>query len=186
MSAAARRGDNLILIGYRGSGKTCVGRRIAAASGRPFVDTDDLVEASAGRSTSRIFESDGEAEFRRLETGAIREAVSANRQVISVGGGAVIAERNRSLLRAAGTCVWLKASAEVLMRRIEADPHSAERRPALTSAAPADEVRQLLVAREQYYEELANQTLDTENLDVRQAAERIIELMQWSDDRHGA
>ncbi len=186
MTAAPRPRDNLILIGYRGSGKTCVGRRVAAASGRPFVDTDDLVEAAAGRGISQIFETDGEPEFRRLETDAIREAVSASRQVISVGGGAVMAELNRSLLRAAGTCVWLKAPADVLMRRIEADRHSPQRRPALTTAAPSYEVRQLLAAREQYYEALANQTLDTERLDVRQAAERIINLMQWSNERHGA
>lgn len=186
MTAGQRGRDNLILIGYRGSGKTCVGRLVAAASRRPLVDTDDLVEAAAGRGISRIFETAGEAEFRRLETDAIRKAVSASRQVISIGGGAVMAERNRSLLRAAGTCIWLKASADVLMRRIEADQGSPARRPALTNAAPAEEVRQLLAAREQYYEELANQTLDTEKLDVRQAAERIIELMHWSDDRHGA
>ncbi len=186
MTAPPQRGDNLILIGYRGSGKTCVGRLVASTAGRPFVDTDDLVEAAAGRGISRIFETDGEDEFRRLETDAIREAVSGNRQVISVGGGAVIIELNRLLLRSAGTCVWLKATPDVLIHRIEADHRRPDRRPALTSAAPADEVRQLLAARVPYYAELADQTLETENLDVRHAADRIIDLMQWSDDRNGA
>ena len=93
---------------------------------------------------------------------------------------------NRASLRTAGDCVWLKASAEVLWRRIEADRHSAARRPALTGAAGADEVRQLLAAREQYYAELADDSLDTDTLDVSQTAERIIEMMPRSSHRHGA
>lgn len=186
MSVAHERGDNLILIGYRGSGKTCVGQRIAAVTGRAFVDTDDLIEAAAGRAISDIFESDGESEFRRLEADAIRRVAAGSRQVISVGGGAVLSRENRASLRAAGVCIWLKASPDVLWRRIEADEQSAARRPALTAAGGAAEVRQLLAAREQYYAELADESLDTDSLDVSQAAERIIEMMPRSSRRHGA
>lgn len=186
MTIAHSGGDNLILIGYRGSGKTCVGRQIAAVTGRAFVDTDDLIETAAGRTISRIFESDGESEFRRLEAEAIRSVAARSRQVISVGGGAVLSEQNRAALRTAGLCVWLRASPDVLWRRIEPDEQNAARRPALTAAPGADEVRQLLADRQQYYAELAHESLDTDSLDVSQAAERIIEMMPGSSHRHGA
>ena len=184
MSDEPGRGDNLILIGFRGSGKTSVAKRIAALTGRAHVDTDDLVQTIAGRTIKDIFDTNGEAEFRRLETDAVRAATNGVRQVISVGGGAVISEYNRSKLRAAGTCVWLKAQPEILFRRIEADERSAELRPALTDAGGVDEVRQLTTAREQYYAVLADETVETDALDVNRAADRIIELLHWSDQPH--
>jgi len=124
---------NVILIGYRGCGKTCVGRELAARLHWPFVDTDEQVEATAGRSIREIFEQDGEVAFRQLEPRAIADVTRASGQVIAVGGGALLSAANRAALRQAGVCVWLTAPATELRRRLRADPRTGATRPALTA-----------------------------------------------------
>ena len=141
---------NVILIGYRGCGKTCVGREVAARLGWTFVDTDERIEAQ-GRSIRQIFEQEGEPFFRRLETDVIAEVTRGTEQVIAVGGGAVLSEANRTALRAAGLCIWLTAPVAELHRRSLADPRSLATRPALTPRSGLDEIRHLLAQREPLY-----------------------------------
>lgn len=179
-------GKNLILIGYRGSGKSAVGRLVAERSGRPFVDTDELIEHSAGRTIREIFESNGEAEFRRLERETIERVAALAGYVISVGGGAVLDAENRRALRAAGLCVWLTATPEELFRRIQGDSTSADRRPALTNASGWDELRQLLAEREPFYRELADCPIDTVGRTVDEAAAMIVEFLDSIDGQESA
>lgn len=169
--------SNLILIGYRGCGKSCVGRQLAARLGWRFVDTDELVEAAAGKPIRAIFEQDGEAAFRQQETGIVAQAAAGRRQVISVGGGAVLVEENRAILRAAGTRVWLTAPAEELQRRIEADPRSAATRPALTARAGLDEIRHLLGQREPLYASIAEHVVPTAGLSVEQVTDAVLAVL---------
>ncbi|MBN2446541.1 MAG: shikimate kinase [Phycisphaerae bacterium] len=165
---------NVVLIGYRGSGKTSVGRAIATRLGWDFIDTDEMIEAEAGRSVREIFEADGETGFRKLEAAAIERVASGRHQVISVGGGAVLAAENRRHLRAAGRCVWLTAPAAVLHARMGADPLNASLRPALTSEGGLEEVIHVLAAREPLYHELADCIIDTESRTIDELAELVL------------
>jgi shikimate kinase len=175
LSAEARQPPrNVILIGYRGCGKTSVGRLLATRLGWTLVDTDERIEAAAGRSIRDIFAQGGEAAFRRLEADAVAEVARGTRQVISVGGGAVLSEDNRRTLRAAGVRVWLTAPAEELYRRMRGDPRDARTRPALTGRGGLDEVRHLLAEREPLYAELADHVVPTGQRSVEQVVEAIL------------
>src|SRR5262245_52270763 len=136
----------IILIGYRGTGKTTVGRLLAERLGWEFADADDHIEASAGRSIAAIFatEGEGEAAFRDYEAAAIRELCQCERIVIATGGGAVLRPDNRELLRSAGFVAWLTATPETIWERLRGDPTTAARRPNLTPAGGIDEVRALV------------------------------------------
>ncbi len=106
---------NVYLIGFRGSGKTTVGRVLAERLGLHAVDSDDLIEQAAQATIREIFQREGEAGFRDREQNVVerlaREAAEAPR-VVSLGGGAILREANRNQLAASGVCIWLTASAK--------------------------------------------------------------------------
>jgi shikimate kinase len=120
-----------------------------------------------------------------MEQRAVSEALaSSTLAVISLGGGAVLSDENRRKLRAAATCIWLTASAETLHQRVEADPASAERRPALLATSDVEAVRKLLAVREPWYRETAERIIDTEHLEPDQIVERIAQAI--GGGAHGA
>lgn len=155
-----------------GTGKTEVGRRLARALDRTFVDTDRLVEAKAGRSVSSIFAGDGEAAFRALEREAVAEACALPDAVIATGGGALGDPESRRRLFAAGPVVCLTATPEEILRRVG----RGETRPLLaaydTDAERLARIRELLAARATMYGS-ATHTIDTTGLDVAQVVERV-------------
>ena len=112
---------NIILAGFMGTGKTTVGQLIADQLGRTLIDTDTIVEATAGRTIAQIFADDGEAIFRELERQACQEAASQTGIVISVGGGAVVDLVNRETLAHNGTLFCLTASPDEIVQRIVAN-----------------------------------------------------------------
>ena len=177
MPDAARPAPNIVLIGYRGSGKSAVGKLLAARLGRPVLDTDELIQQRAGCSIAEIFERQGEAHFRSLEDGVIEELRSTRGAVISVGGGGVERPRNRELLAEMGHVVWLTAPAEELHRRITADSASESSRPRLTEGDALSEVRGLLSRRTPWYEELAAARIDTTGRQPAEVAETILEQL---------
>jgi shikimate kinase len=170
--------DNIILVGYRGTGKTTVGRLLADRLGWPFADVDDRVEAVAGRSVADIFAAEGEAGFRAREAAAIADLAARTGCVIATGGGAVLREANRQLLRARGFVVWLTAPPAVLWARLRADPATAARRPNLTAAGGEDEVKALVAAREPIYREVAHFATPTDALSPEAVATAI--LTAWN------
>lgn len=172
---------NLVLIGYRGCGKTSVGRQLAQRLGWTFVDTDERVEAAAGCSISRIFARDGEAAFRSLETGVLADVTAGIHQVLSVGGGAVLAAANRDTLRAMRVCVWLTAPPEELHRRMQGDPRNASTRPELTPVGGLDEVRALLNERGPLYAAVADHVVETAGRSVEQVAADVLALVSGRD-----
>jgi shikimate kinase len=110
---------HLVLVGLMGAGKTTVGRQCARLLERDFVDTDDVVEATAGMTVAEIFTTEGEARFRALERDAVRDVCASPAPlVIACGGGAVLDADSRRRLHDAGTVVWLQAPPEVLHRRV--------------------------------------------------------------------
>ncbi len=144
---------DLVLVGLPGSGKSAVGRRLAARHGATFVDLDDLIERRVGRPVAAIFADEGEDAFRRYEREAIVSLGPADpdarlRRVIATGGGAVIDPRNRWLLYRGRFPVWLHASPEVLGHRLGRSPNV---RPLISGRDPAVAIRELALARERFY-----------------------------------
>lgn len=167
------RGPHLFLIGYRGSGKSAVGMLLAHRMHRSAVDTDAWIESYAGRKIPEIFEQDGEEAFRALETFAIEQLPDSTPLVVSLGGGAVLREVNRQLLRAKGRIVWLRADPATLAQRIASDATRGVRRPSLTGQDPVQEIEQVLTVREPIYRSLADWVLETSNRPPSELAQAI-------------
>lgn len=149
----------IILTGFMGTGKTEVGRRLARALSRTFVDTDHLVEVAAGRRIADVFAEEGEAHFRALERDAVRQALTMPDAVVATGGGALLDPETRQRLLAAGPVVCLTATPEEILRRVG----GAADRPLLAGrdrAARLAAIRDLLAARESAYR-LASHRVDT-------------------------
>jgi shikimate kinase len=170
---------SVVLIGYRGSGKTTVGRKLADRLWQTFIDTDELITKRANKSIKDIFEQDGEEAFRDLEEQVIKEVSTLKEHVISVGGGAVLRESNRAALRSEGNkVIYLKADPKTLKDRIHADPETQATRPALTNLAGSlQEIEQLLLQREPLYRQLMHKELDVSNLTPEEACVYIVRLM---------
>ncbi|HZB72502.1 MAG TPA: shikimate kinase [Acidimicrobiales bacterium] len=144
--------SHLVLVGMMGSGKTTVGRRVAARLGRRLRDSDAEVEARTGRTVREIFETDGEPAFRAEEARALAEALDdPEPAVVAAAGGVVLDPANRDRLRARGTVVWLDASPEDLARRVGSRNH----RP-LLGDDPLAALRRLDRERRALYEEVAD------------------------------
>jgi len=145
----AGSGNNVILVGSMGAGKTTIGRRLAEELGLKFVDTDDLVERTAHRSITEIFRTGGESQFRALERRVISRTVKGARQVISTGGGAILDPVNRARLHRAGLTIWIKARPDVAAARLD----RATNRPLLGHGDRAQAIAKLLRERDAYYRE---------------------------------
>ena len=170
---------SIVLIGYRGSGKTTLGKLLAGELGFAFVDLDQVIVQNAGRSIRDIFTDEGEAGFRKRETQALRNVLEKVDHVISLGGGAVLAEQNRLAIKGSGhTVVYLRAGAEELHRRINADPTTAAQRPSLTKlGGSVEEVRSLLQQREPIYQQLKTTELNVESNDLPTLVWQLIEKL---------
>jgi len=168
---------NIVLIGYRGSGKTSIGRRLASKLWMEFVDTDALIVERAEKTIREIFEAEGEAGFRQREAAVIREVCARDNFVIAVGGGAVLAAENVAAMKAGGKVVWLRAPAETLHQRIEADAETNASRPNLTAAGGVEEVKLVLEARTPLYQAAADLTLDVTYLEIDAAATRLVTML---------
>jgi len=175
--------SGIVLVGYRGCGKTTVARLLAQRLGLPAIDADDLLEARVGRSIASLIADRGEAAFRDLESEVLAEALAGPPAVLATGGGVVLREANRERLRSSGRpVVWLHAGADVIRGRLAADPTTVSRRPGLTGADPLAEVTAALVARTPLYDEVADIAFDTTSEDPGRITDRIA---AWLDAGHG-
>jgi shikimate kinase/rhodanese-related sulfurtransferase len=152
------RTERIALIGYRGSGKSTVAQHLAKRLGWSWLDADAVLEQRAGCTIRELFLSEGEPAFRRREAALLTEFCAIPQLVLATGGGVILREDNRELLRRSAWVVWLDADAETLWRRLESDPGSATRRPALTQAASnsLEEIRAVMRFREPLYRQSAN------------------------------
>ncbi|MFN6343828.1 MAG: shikimate kinase [Cyanobium sp.] len=141
------QGLNLYLVGMMGAGKSAVGRPLADALGYRFVDADTVLEGAAGRTIPEIFASEGEAQFRQLETAVLGEISGWHSLVVATGGGVVTRPENWGHMRQ-GVVVWLDAPAEQLLARLGSDPTP---RPLLQADDPGSRLRQLLTERQPLY-----------------------------------
>ncbi len=170
---------SIVLIGYRGCGKTTIGRKLADRLWQPFIDTDELIVRKAGKSIRDIFEQDGEAAFRDLESAVVREVARLEDHVISLGGGAAGRAENREALREAGhRIIYLRCDAAVLHARIHADPATADNRPSLTALGGGiEEIERLLAEREPLYRALMTSELDVTRLSPEDAVVYVVRLL---------
>lgn len=164
---------NIILIGYRCTGKTSVGKKLSGRLGLPFFDTDDLIIERAGMPISKIVEKGGWDLFRRKEKEAIEELSSMRESIIATGGGAFDDHENREALKRNGLFVWLAADVKTIMERMLADQDSPARRPSLSHNDIETETAMILKKREPTYRELADLTIDTSEKDIDPIADEI-------------
>lgn len=163
------------LVGPRASGKTTVGKALAAHTGWNFEDTDATVTATAGMTVEQIVAREGWEGFRRRETDALRATLGRDGLVVATGGGMVLAEDNRRMLREGGLVAYLRGSVDLLAGRLARDPLAAQR-PSLTGRPIADEVAEVLAARDSLYRECAHAVLDAGD-DAQALADRLARLL---------
>jgi shikimate kinase len=146
----------LVLVGLMGAGKSCVGRKLAARIGRPFVDADAEIEAAAGCTINEIFERLGEPAFREGERRVMARLLDGPPSVIAAGGGAFIENETRALIAAKGISIWLRADLDLLVKRTAGRTH----RPILNAGDPREVLRTLIDKRYPVYAD-ADMTVDT-------------------------
>ncbi|MGB5597775.1 shikimate kinase [Thiothrix lacustris] len=149
--------NNIILVGLMGAGKSTIGRQLARRLNLTFYDSDKVVEERTGVSIPTIFAVEGEAGFREREEQVIAELTALPNTLIATGGGSVLRESNREHIKAGGTVIYLRASAEQLFQRIRHD----KTRPLMQTANPMQTLRDLLKAREPLYMEVADLIMPT-------------------------
>jgi shikimate kinase / 3-dehydroquinate synthase len=169
---------DVVLVGLPGSGKSVVGRRLAARHGATFLDLDETIERTSGRSIPDIFADEGEPGFRSLERAAVAELGPADpspalRRVISTGGGTVIDPRNRWALLRGRVPIWLDARPEVLAQRLR---RSVRVRPLMAGRDPIGTVRELARGRERFYAAAHHVNGITEVASVVDAVDRLVAL----------
>ena len=164
---------SIFLVGPMGAGKTSVGRRLAAETGRVFRDSDRALSERTGLSVAELFERAGEAGFRRRERALLEELTREPEIVLATGGGAVLDAGNRRCLGARGVVVYLHAAPAAQWRRLRAD----RSRPLLDVADPRSQLERLFAERHPLYQELCDHRLDTGGLGVREVCAQLRRLL---------
>ena len=161
---------NIVLTGFMGTGKTAVGRHLAAELHAPFIDLDTVIAKKAGTSIKDIFATQGESAFRALEGQTIAEIAHQDKTVIPSGGGALSDSKNRELLEKSGILVCLTARMGTLLERLKDDPT----RPLLSGENLEQKVERLMQERQSIYASCPVQ-IDTDAKTIAQVAEEIIQ-----------
>jgi shikimate kinase len=167
----------IFLVGMMGAGKTTIGKSLARALQRDFIDLDHELEARCGVKIPVIFEIEGESGFRKRERQVLNECTVRPGIVLATGGGAVLASENRQALRGRGIVVYLRATVEELFRRTSRDRN----RPLLATADPKNTLRNLLEMREPLYQEVADLIMDTGTVSVGVLVGQLIEQLKKVD-----
>ena len=157
-----------------GAGKTTIGKILASELGYKFIDTDAEVEKKAGADITWIFDVEGEQGFRVRESKALEEIASESNQVISTGGGIILNENNRKIIKDSGVCIYLSASREHLLARIAKD----KKRPLLQVDDPGKILDQIIAARAPLYKDVASLVVQTNSRPPRQLVKEIVKNLK--------
>ena len=162
---------SLFLVGPMGAGKSTVGRRLAKALAREFIDSDQEIERRTGVDIPLIFELEGETGFRSRERSILAELTGKANIVLATGGGAVLDPENRRCLDERGFVIYLRASIEEQLRRTAHDTN----RPLLQTSDPAKRLDQLMQRRDPLYREIADLIVCTDGQHVRRVVRSILQ-----------
>lgn len=163
------KGNNVVLVGLMGAGKSTVGRELASHLGYSFIDTDDELERRMGVSIPVIFDVEGEEGFRARESKVIADMPEQHNAVISTGGGSILSKVNRGLLRECGKVVYLSATAEVLFARTK----NSKKRPLLQKKDIKKTIDSLLDERQSLYLEIADIVVESGSNSPKEMAKNI-------------
>jgi len=163
----------IVLTGFMGTGKTSVGRELSRRLGYEFIDTDDLIEERERMPISLIFKKKGEEYFRKVERETVKEVSKRSDVVIATGGGVIKNPDNVNDLRRDGIIIWLKASPEIIMKRVMLE---GGKRPLLEVDEPLKEIKRLLSERLKFYEQ-ADTWIDTDYITPGETAQEIVERL---------
>lgn len=165
-----------MLIGFMGTGKSSVGRRLAHMTGWPRFDTDQMIATELGMSITNIFAELGEEEFREEETTVLEQLDADQPSIVVTGGGVVLRRKNVARLHELGTVVCLTANLPTLLKRLARRSH----RPLLETEDRVATVKTLLRERQPLYEQAADLTIDTSSLSHDQVAQSIQDSLAFS------
>ncbi len=168
---------NIVLIGYRCSGKSAVGKIVAERTGMKLADTDQLLEKKVGCPIDRYVAEKGWECFRMMEKMVVRSVSGQDRQVIATGGGVVLDWENVCQLRDAGWLVWLEASVSTIHDRMLKDERTGNPRPGLLGDSPLSEIKQVLGERRAFYERACDLRVDTNEKSPDTVSEEILRAM---------
>jgi shikimate kinase len=166
--------DNIFLVGPMGSGKSTIGRQLARVLRRRFYDSDREIEKRTGVTISWIFEMEGEEGFREREQRIIEELSAKNNIVLATGGGAILREENRALLKQHGKVIYLSSTAEQLYKRTAHD----KKRPLLQTADRRQQIENLLKIRDPLYREVADIVIQTGARSVQNTVNTVIRKLK--------
>ncbi|MDO5156101.1 MAG: shikimate kinase [Eubacteriales bacterium] len=171
LKRAVYQKDNIVLIGFMGSGKTTIGQELAKRLHMQFLDTDAYIEEKAGKSIPAIFEEDGEEYFRKLETSVLEELRDGlHNTIVSTGGGMPLRKQNANLLKEIGKVFYLTAANQVIFDRVKGGTN----RPLLKCENPYEKVCALMKERRPLYENAADYLVDTNCNDIDEVCSEII------------
>ncbi len=163
---------NIVLIGFMGSGKSMISKKLANMLNRQLLSTDDLIVHQEGRSVNRIFEESGEGYFRQIERKVVQGAAERQSVVIDCGGGVVLNPENITDLKRRGILIYLSASPESLYENIK----DKDDRPLLNVGDPLAKIRELLKERRALYEQ-ADYTIKTDNKTADEVCEEVVRIL---------
>jgi shikimate kinase len=166
--------SNIVLIGFMGSGKSSIGKRLARHLKRDYIDTDHCIEEKIGISISELIKSEGEKKFRTLESEVLKNLLSEKNIVLATGGGIILDPNNHRPLRQLGTIIWLHASTDKLFERAQRQSS----RPLLEVEHPRHTFNLLLSERLVIYEKLSQIKIDTTHLSYEQTLEVMIKALR--------
>ncbi len=171
------RSENIYLIGLMGAGKTTIGRQLAKALQVPFYDSDKAIEEQTGVDIPTIFEYEGEPGFRLREQNMIAELTELDGIVLATGGGAILSEQNRNILKENGFVVYLQCSVDKILQRTKRD----NQRPLLNTNDPRERIETLFKEREAFYLSCADFKIETSSMQSKNVVQSILDAFEASN-----
>lgn len=169
---------NIFLIGYRCTGKTTIAKRLTEKTKMTFVDADVMLVENAGMTVAEIVDKHGWNDFRDRESAVLEELCTQDNNVIATGGGVILRETNVSIMKKAGTVVWLTASVETIAKRMAADANTEDQRPGLTDKGSFDEIEETLYFRNPLYKNAMTFAVDSDSADIEKVCKEILDKIK--------